>query len=135
MMEGYELDFYCVAFQIPKHLHSELNWVVCFYNIQDILGYLPGLKLLKILRYLPGLQLLNILGYLPGLQLLNILGYMPGLQFLKISSDICQVSNFWYLFFHSKSSFLLWQACYSIRPTLIFIVNHHLDHSQDQPSP
>ena len=123
MMEGYELDFYCVALQLPKHVHSELNWVVCFYNLQNILGYLPGLKLLKILRYLPGLQLLNILGY------------MPGLQFLKISSDICQVSNFWYLFFHSKSSFLLWQACYSIRPTLIFIVNHHLDHSQDQPSP
>ena len=58
MMEGYELDFYCVAFQIPKHLHSELNWVVCFYNIQDILGYLPGLKLLDIVRYLPGLKLL-----------------------------------------------------------------------------
>ena len=89
-MEGYELDSYCVAFQLPKHVHSELNWVVCFYNLKNILGYLPGLKL------------------------------------FKISSDICQVSNFWYLFFHSKSSFLVWQACYSIRLILIFIVNHHL---------
>ena len=46
MMEGYELHFYCVAFQLPKHVHSELNWVVCFYNFQNILGYLPGFQLL-----------------------------------------------------------------------------------------
>ena len=82
MMEGYELDFYCVAFQLPKHLHSELNWIVCFYNFQNILGYLPGVKLLDILGYLPGLKLLDILGYLPGLKLLNILRYLPGLKLL-----------------------------------------------------